>query len=230
LRKPGPCLTADGPTPAAARSAAGGGGTTARGAAADDEDGEYGDEEEDEEGEGEEEEEEEEEEEDDLVVAQDWAALRALPERAAVLDALARVAEASGGRQLTVLLLGKSGVGKSSLVNALLGEKAAAVSAFKLQADTESTVKFVRQVGPRAQRGGPPGGAAAPRPAFPAAQRAGRRWGAPARPRPCCSSAEGPSHCRRPRPPPDPPPSAALRAPAGVPRRRRPRRLPPHPH
>ncbi|GBF87561.1 translocase of chloroplast-like protein [Raphidocelis subcapitata] len=119
------------------------GGAAAARAAAEDEDEDYGDEGEDEEGE---EEEEEEEEEDDLVVAQDWAGLRTLPECGAVLDALTRIAEASGGRQLTVLLLGKSGVGKSSLVNALLGEKAAAVSAFKLQADTESTVKFVRQV------------------------------------------------------------------------------------
>jgi len=37
-------------------------------------------------------------------------------------------------------------VGKSSLVNSLLGEKAAAVSAFKLQADTESSTVFSRQV------------------------------------------------------------------------------------
>lgn len=42
---------------------------------------------------------------------------------------------------------GKSGVGKSSLVNSLLGEKAAAVSAFKLQPDTESSSTFLRQVG-----------------------------------------------------------------------------------
>ncbi|KAI8464195.1 MAG: TOC34m [Monoraphidium minutum] len=101
-------------------------------------------EDEDEEG-AEEEEEEEEEDDDDLVVAQDWAGLRGLPERAAVLDAL-RALRGGGAKALTVLLLGKSGVGKSSLVNSLLGEKAAPVSAFKLQADTESTVKYVRQV------------------------------------------------------------------------------------
>jgi len=81
-----------------------------------------------------------------MVAAQDWAGLRTLPEQGSVLDALALLRDTVGAKQLTVLLLGKSGVGKSSLVNALLGEKAAAVSAFKLQADTESTVKFVRQV------------------------------------------------------------------------------------
>jgi hypothetical protein len=80
------------------------------------------------------------------VAAQDWAGLRTLPEQGAVLDTLSALRDATGRASLTVLLLGKSGVGKSSLVNALLGEKAAAVSAFKLQADTESTVKFVRQV------------------------------------------------------------------------------------
>jgi predicted GTPase len=41
---------------------------------------------------------------------------------------------------------GKSGQGKSSTVNSLLGEKAAAVAAFKLQPDTESSTTYVRQV------------------------------------------------------------------------------------
>lgn len=121
------------------------GGSGGGAAAADDED-EYEEiEEEGEEVEEEEEEEEEEEDDDDLVVAQDWAGLRSLPEQGIVVDFLQQLKD-SGRKQLTVLLLGKSGVGKSSLVNALLGERAAAVSAFKLQADTESTVKHVRQV------------------------------------------------------------------------------------
>jgi hypothetical protein len=37
-------------------------------------------------------------------------------------------------------------VGKSSTLNSLLGEKAAAVSAFKLQPDTESSSSYVKQV------------------------------------------------------------------------------------
>ncbi len=43
---------------------------------------------------------------------------------------------------------GKSGVGKSSTVNSLLGERAAPVSAFKLQPDTETSTIITRQVGP----------------------------------------------------------------------------------
>jgi hypothetical protein len=41
---------------------------------------------------------------------------------------------------------GKSGQGKSSTLNSLLGEKAASVAAFKMQPDTESTTTYARQV------------------------------------------------------------------------------------
>jgi tRNA U34 5-carboxymethylaminomethyl modifying GTPase MnmE/TrmE len=131
-------------------------GTAAAAAPGDEDEIEDDDEVEDDEDEDDAEEEEEEDDDDDLVAAQDWAGLRTLAERDAILSEFARLADGAAARgdgdagaaprQLTVLLLGKGGVGKSSLVNALLGERAAAVSAFKLQADTESTVRFVRQV------------------------------------------------------------------------------------
>ena len=38
-------------------------------------------------------------------------------------------------------------MGKSSLVNAFLNEQLARVQAFKLQADTETTVSFIKEVG-----------------------------------------------------------------------------------
>jgi predicted GTPase len=40
---------------------------------------------------------------------------------------------------------GKGGVGKSSTVNSMLGEAAARVQAFKLQAETDVVTPFVRQ-------------------------------------------------------------------------------------
>lgn len=43
-------------------------------------------------------------------------------------------------------LTGKSSVGKSSTVNSLLGETAARVQAFKLQADAEIISPFVKEV------------------------------------------------------------------------------------
>lgn len=42
---------------------------------------------------------------------------------------------------------GKSSVGKSSLVNSILNEQVSRVMAFKLQADTEMTSPFTKQVG-----------------------------------------------------------------------------------
>jgi predicted GTPase len=47
---------------------------------------------------------------------------------------------------LNVIEPGKSSVGKSSLVNSLLNEQVARVMAFKLQADTEITTPFIKQV------------------------------------------------------------------------------------
>ncbi|KAF8061109.1 TOC34 [Scenedesmus sp. PABB004] len=126
----GPAAAAAAAARAAAAAAAGG-----------DEQLSEGDEDED----GASDEEEEEESDDDNEVAQDWNALRVMPEGGELVELL-RSFKASGRRQLTVLLLGKSGVGKSSTVNSMLGEKAAPVSAFKLQPDTESSVSYLRQV------------------------------------------------------------------------------------
>ncbi|GLC41020.1 Translocase of chloroplast [Pleodorina starrii] len=87
----------------------------------------------------------EEEEEEEEEEAQPWTGLSRLPERSELVELLKEVAGA-GRKQLTVLLLGKSSVGKSSLVNSLLGEAVVRVQAFKLQADTEMTTSVVRQV------------------------------------------------------------------------------------
>nr|ADF43174.1 TOC34m [Chlamydomonas reinhardtii] len=90
-------------------------------------------------------EDEEQDEEDGDEDSQPWAGLNRLPEREDVLDMLNEL-RAEGRKQLTVLLLGKSSVGKSSLINSLLGEAVVRVQAFKLQADTDITTTVVRQV------------------------------------------------------------------------------------
>lgn len=50
-----------------------------------------------------------------------------------------------GRAELTVLLLGRGGAGKSSTVNSLLGERAANVAAF--QQDAARPICFSREVG-----------------------------------------------------------------------------------
>uniref|UniRef100_A0A7S0R593 AIG1-type G domain-containing protein n=1 Tax=Chlamydomonas leiostraca TaxID=1034604 RepID=A0A7S0R593_9CHLO len=94
----------------------------------------------------EEEEEEEEESEEEEELANPWNGLGKLPERLDVIQCLADV-KGAGIKQLNVLLLGKSSVGKSSTVNSLLGEAVARVQAFKLQADGEIVTPIVKQVG-----------------------------------------------------------------------------------
>ncbi|KAJ9506779.1 hypothetical protein QJQ45_002996 [Haematococcus lacustris] len=110
------------------------------------EDVEEGEVEEDAEGDKEEDDEEEEEEEDEEEVATPWTGLAGLPERSDIVSFLAEMKQA-GLKQVNILLLGKSGVGKSSLVNSLLGEAAARVQTFKLQADAEMVTPFVKEVG-----------------------------------------------------------------------------------
>jgi predicted GTPase len=104
------------------------------------------DEEEEEQEEQEVEEEEEEEEEEAIEeTASPWAGIKTLPERDDLLSLIGELQEA-GKKQLTILLLGKSSVGKSSLVNSILNEQLARVVAFKLQADTEIVSPFVKQI------------------------------------------------------------------------------------
>lgn len=67
-------------------------------------------------------------------------------ERSDVVNCLSDV-KGAGIKQLNILLLGKSSVGKSSTVNSFLGEAVARVQAFKLQADGEMVSPFVKQVG-----------------------------------------------------------------------------------
>lgn len=63
--------------------------------------------------------------------AADWAGLKSFPAATqASLMALLADFQARGQTELTVLLLGKGGAGKSSTVNSLLGERAAPVAAF----------------------------------------------------------------------------------------------------
>ena len=101
----------------------------------------------DDEDEEQEEQEEEEEEEEEAVeeTASPWAGLKTLPEREDITSLIEELKEA-GKKQLTILLLGKSSVGKSSLVNSILNEQLAKVIAFKLQAETELVTPYLKQV------------------------------------------------------------------------------------
>nr|BAU61571.1 chloroplast outer envelope protein [Gonium pectorale] len=79
------------------------------------------------------------------AAAELWTGLARLPEKNDIIELL-RELRGAGRKQLTILLLGKSNVGKSSLVNSLLGEDAMRVQAFKLQADAEVATVVTRQV------------------------------------------------------------------------------------
>nr|BAU61608.1 chloroplast outer envelope protein [Gonium pectorale] len=74
-----------------------------------------------------------------------WIGLARMPEKNDIIELL-RELRSAGRQQLSVLLLGKSNVGKSSLVNSLLGEDAMRVQAFKLQADAEVATVVTRHV------------------------------------------------------------------------------------
>nr|QKY15067.1 TOC34 (TOC34) [Polytomella parva] len=81
----------------------------------------------------------------DEEITRPWEGLRKFQEKAEILNAIRRL-KAAGRNQLSILLIGRQNVGKSSTVNSLLGEVVAQVQPIRLQPDPETVSLYVREV------------------------------------------------------------------------------------